>query len=444
MGLNILKVNAEDFGGGANQIATSLLSEYNKKSHIAKLFVREKNFDDPKIIQVPNEENRNIFYKLNKILLEKSLNYSLPILPKVFSKFSLATEPIRKIKNLLGFEDFNYPGTNEIISLFGSTIDVIHCHNLHSNFFDLREIISLSKNFPVFVTLHDCWMLTGHCVYPYECQKWKKQCNKCPYPSRPIQTTRDACKQNQMRKKKIYQRSNIHVSAPSKWLLGMAKESILAESCYDFRHIPNGVNEQIFHTGSKNKARKSLGLPMGQRIVLFIGNGASNNPAKGFNNLLNLVNKLSSKNDCPDTLFIVLGDQFPMRQYGKNIKMEAHGWISSKKQLVKYFQASDLYLHLANAENFPTAIIEAMHCNLPIIGSKIGGIPEQIKYGYNGFYFENKDIDLISECFSSVINNDHLLKTLGKNSKTRAMDKFTLSKMTNSYLEWFQEVIERK
>ena len=43
---------------------------------------------------------------------------------------------------------------------------------------------------------------------------------------------------------------------------------------------------------------------------------------------------------------------------------------------------------MANAENFPTTILEAMHCGLPVIGSNIGGIPEQIIHGKTGFLFE--------------------------------------------------------
>ena len=57
--------------------------------------------------------------------------------------------------------------------------------------------------------------------------------------------------------------------------------------------------------------------------------------------------------------------------------------------LSSIIKLADIYLHLANAENFPTTILEAMHCGLPVIGSRVGGIPEQIVHNKTGYCFPN-------------------------------------------------------
>ena len=59
--------------------------------------------------------------------------------------------------------------------------------------------------------------------------------------------------------------------------------------------------------------------------------------------------------------------------------------MHDKNEIVKYYNASDLYIHLANAENFPTTILEAMHCGLPVIGSNIGGIQNKLYMEKQGF-----------------------------------------------------------
>ena len=143
------------------------------------------------------------------------------------------TEPFREFKSRIGLEDFITILTNPSRKA-KMYPDVVHCHSLHSIFSTLNIFLNFPE-VPIFITLHDCWMLTGHCVHPYECEQWKTQCSKCPYPNRPIKTKRDACRWNQNRKKNIYKRSKFYISAPSQWLTSMAKNSILNLGAVEFR-----------------------------------------------------------------------------------------------------------------------------------------------------------------------------------------------------------------
>ena len=108
--MNILIVNAEDFGGGANKIATSLLNRYNETGHRAKLLVREKNCNNPNIISVNNDAHRNIFWKFICKLQNYFLKERIKYVPRLLGYLKLITEPKRTIFDLLGFEDFKYPG----------------------------------------------------------------------------------------------------------------------------------------------------------------------------------------------------------------------------------------------------------------------------------------------------------------------------------------------
>ena len=62
--------------------------------------------------------------------------------------------------------------------------DVIHLHNLHGYYLNIKILFDYLKqaNKPVVWTLHDCWALTGHCShFDYiGCEKWKEQCFNCP------------------------------------------------------------------------------------------------------------------------------------------------------------------------------------------------------------------------------------------------------------------------
>ena len=69
----------------------------------------------------------------------------------------------------------------------------------------------------------------------------------------------------------------------------MAINSILNLGSVEFRNIPNGVDDQLFKVEEKCKVRKELGYNKEDKIILFVGNVAHNNPTKGFENLLKLL-----------------------------------------------------------------------------------------------------------------------------------------------------------
>ena len=442
--MNILKIHAEESGGGANQIASALLRGYQKKGHKSRMAVGHKDSNCDSIFQVPNEEERNIIYRISKDYLYRSLQKQIPFAPKVLSKLLPWTEPFRTLKILSGLEDFNYPGTRRILQSADINPDIIHCHSLHSDFFDLRYLSQIYKHFPIFITLHDCWMLTGHCVHPYECEQWKSKCKKCPYPKRPISTKRDACGWNQQRKKSIYQDSKFYISAPSQWLTNMATNSILNLGSVEFRNIPNGVDDQLFKVEEKSKVRKELGYNKEDKIILFVGNVAHDNPTKGFENLLKLLGFLEQFSPKWRITFLVLGDTFEEQFFGRNIRLKSLGWVKNRRKVVQYYQMADIYLHLANAENFPTAILEAMHCGLPVIGSRVGGIPEQIEHNKTGYCFHNSQTNEIVDSILGLLDNDNLRLQMGEASKKRAINLFTEEKMVNSYLSWFEEVLTQR
>lgn len=302
-------------------------------------------------------------------------------------------------------------------------------------------MIKLSNSVPTFITLHDCWMLTGHCVHPYECNKWKKVCFKCPYPKRTIRTKRDASFLNQWRKKRIYQKSKLHISAPSNWLRRMAEQSILNKGAIEFRTIPNGIDEKIFYPGCKTTAKAKLGLCKTKKIILFAGSAATKNPAKGWNNLLTLLNYAKNKKNFPESVVLILGDTFKEKIYG-NITLKSINWISSEKELVNYYRASDLYLHLANAENFPLSILEAMHCGIPVVASNVGGIPEQIIHEKTGFIVDSHNSAKVAQIIKRILTEDVLHNTLSSNAHIHALKYFEQNMMTNSYLAWFEKSLQ--
>ena len=71
-----------------------------------------------------------------------------------------------------GREDFRFPASHRVLELPPKPPDVLHLHNLHGGYFDLRVLPELSQGQPTVVTMHDEWLYTGHCAYTLDSERW--------------------------------------------------------------------------------------------------------------------------------------------------------------------------------------------------------------------------------------------------------------------------------
>ncbi|MFC1851215.1 glycosyltransferase, partial [candidate division CSSED10-310 bacterium] len=282
-----------------------------------------------------------------------------------------------EIERALGREDFNFPGSSSLLDLLKINPDIIHCHNLHGNYFDLRMLPKLSHQFPVILTLHDVWLLTGHCAHSLDCDQWRLGCEKCPYLKIYPKIKRDSTSYNWRRKRRIYEKSQFFVATPSKWLMDKVKESILDQAILDYKVIPHGVDQSIFKLQEKKIARSKLNLPLNGSVLLTVGNEFRNNPWKDYPTIVKALGSLDERLPDHQILFLVVGQEAPPEQIGRN-KICFIPYQNEQSDVATYYQAADIYIHAARAEVWGLTITEAMACGTPVIATAVGGIPEQI------------------------------------------------------------------
>ena len=138
--------------------------------------------------------------------------------------------------------------------------DIINLHNLHNNYFDLRQLPILSKKYPTIITPHDSWLSTGHCAHPIDCPRWEFGCGLCPdltlYPPIPKNSTA----QNWLTKKEIFSKSKIFLITPSRWLLEHYKKSFIWNSVLHHTVIHNGVDQTVFTIKDKQELKIKIGF----------------------------------------------------------------------------------------------------------------------------------------------------------------------------------------
>jgi glycosyltransferase involved in cell wall biosynthesis len=438
--LNIIQVSTSDMGGGAEKIAWDLFQSYKELGYQTTLAVNIKRSNDPNVFCIPNSEYCN---PVAKFLISISSHIESPmkkisIITGFNEKIKLASEPRRVINRLKGHEDFDYPGSVHVLGLTEDKPDILHFHNLHGNYFDLRALIELSNQIPVVLTLHDAWLFSGHCAHSFECQRWKRGCGNCPDLTLYPRILRDATAYNWQRKKEIFEQSRLYVVTPCQWLMDKVHESILKTGVIDSCIIPNGVNTKIFKLYSKASAREELGLHPHEKIVLFVANCIRKNIWKDYKTLRSSLSIISANNK--KVLCIALGENAPAINIG-SVEIRFIPYQRDPITVARYYQAADVYVHPSRVDTFPNTVLEALACGTPVVASKVGGIPEQIIEGKTGYLVPEGDAKRMAKKITFLLENENLNKQMGYEAAEDAKRRFSLKQMVNNYLEYYKVIL---
>jgi glycosyltransferase involved in cell wall biosynthesis len=428
--LAIAQVNTREKRGGAETIALQLMHGYRRRGHQAWLLVGREGATSGGALSFPSH------------------------LPSAAAH--VLAGPMRLLDRYRGLETYRYPRTRRMLDVLPSEPDIVHLHNLHGGYFDLRVLPALSRRLPVFVTLHDAWLLSGHCAHSFDCERWRTGCGSCPdltiYPA----VRRDATARNWQRKRDIFRRSRLHLATPSRWLADRVTASILAPATASLRVIPNGVDLTTFRSGRRDVARARLGLDSDRPVLLIAGSAARANPFKDFPTARRAAAGAAERIGRGVTV-LVLGDTGGDSREGDAL-FRSIPFRDDPSEVATYFQAADVYLHAARADTFPTAVIEAMACGTPVVATAVGGIPEQLaeegersavhgppgsaQRSAGGVLVAPGDARAMAEAAAALLGDVDLRVALATSAAQRAARCFDAERQCDAYLEWYRTGIE--
>jgi glycosyltransferase involved in cell wall biosynthesis len=449
--MRILQISTYDKGGGAEAIAWQLFSEYRRRGHRSTMVVGEKRTTDPDIISAPSGSTIS-FGGWTARLSQRLLPYEGRVRGAWRMRRWLeayAAHPTNWVQTQLGRENFNFPGTWRLLELLKDSPDILHCHNLHGGwlpqggYFDLRALPWLSRQVPTLITLHDTWMLSGHCAYTLGCDRWKTGCGQCPDLSIYPALLRDGTTFNWRRKKSIYADSRLYIATPSRWLMHQVEQSMLSPAMVEGRVIPNGVDTTVFLPGPKERARDSLGLPRNAKILLFVANAAKQNPFKDYKTVEECVFRVGVRYRNQKVLFVVLG-QAEESVFFENGEIRFFAFHRDRGMMARFYQAADIYVHAAKSDTFPNTVLEALACGLPVVATAVDGIPEQVEEGRSGFLVPPGDAEAMAARATQLLSNETLRTGMGAMAAERAAGLFGLPKQVDAYLGWFEQIFAHR
>ena len=299
--------------------------------------------------------------------------------------------------------------------------DLIHLHNLHSNFINLDMLFSYlkTKDIPVVWTLHDCWAFTGHCPHfvTAGCERWKTGCHDCPLYREYPATLIDRSAVMYEKKKAMFNGvGNMSLVVPSQWMGRFLPDSFLKD--YSYQVIYNGIDQTVF-SPKTNSFRQTHNLE-DKYLILTVAFPWTEQ--KGLDRVLHLADQLDD-----DYQIVMIG--------AENISHDRILCIprtNNAAALAEIYTAADVLLNASRVESFGLTNIEALACGTPVISYGAGG-----------------NIETFDETCGRLVTDDTLLPTvydLRKNplfgEACRIFAKrFSLQNMYDAYLDLYQKMI---
>jgi len=288
---------------------------------------------------------------------------------------------------------------------------VVHVHSTLS-WEALLECLSQARIRPV-ITLHDARLMTGGCVFPMGCAKWKGGClDPCArgYGDAASKTARIRSLVRELRPVLV---------APSRWMAFMAREVFPDVRTYI---VPNGVPWDVPPSGTCD-----LPSPSHAQTLLFVAHGGEGSAMKGGSSWRSIWTRV--KKEVPHCKGIFVGGDASAME--KDITVlpyvpaDVLGTIMAKSTLLVYPTLAD---------NHPLVILEAMAQRLPSVAYDVGGIREQIVDGENGILVPENDEYEMARAVVGLLRRPISCRTLGEAAWQMGRKRFSLDRMVEGYL----------
>ncbi|CDB99037.1 uncharacterized protein BN659_00394 [Bacteroides sp. CAG:443] len=310
--------------------------------------------------------------------------------------------------------------------------DIIHLHDVVGWYLNIDILFLYLKkiNIPIIWTFHDCWAITGRCIYfdAIGCNRWQIGCGNCPQKKyMPGTWFFDLSAWNFKRKERLFTNiENMTIVTPSEWLKNLVHKSFLKK--YNTIVINNGIDLNIFKPTKGEIYNKIKRL--NSKIVL--GVAATWSQRKGLNTFLQMDKEL------PENFSIVLvgidSSELPI-----NRRIIAIRRTNNQSELAEIYSAATVFANPTIEDNFPTVNLESLACGTPIVTFQTGGSPESIDE-QTGIIVKKNDVKGFISAILEVTNKDKNFYAYNCRKRSLCYD---MNSKFNEYVDLYDRIIKQ-
>lgn len=226
------------------------------------------------------------------------------------------------------------------------------------------------------------------------------------------------------------------VSAVSKSLVEQTKKTL--ETTKDISVIYNFVNEQEYYKKDVQHIKEQYRIMPDEKVVIHISNFRK---VKRIEDVILTFKKIHKHIKAK---LLLVGDgpeSATASSLVRKLGIEDNVLFLGKQRCIsELLSIADLKLLLSEQESFGLVVLEAMSCEVPAIGTNVGGIPEVIKHGETGYVVELGDVEQAANYAIKLLADDPLLELFSKRAYSFARESFHSEKIVNDYIKLYDEM----
>lgn len=309
--------------------------------------------------------------------------------------------------------------------------EIVHLHNLHSNYIHLNMLLHYlaERDIKTIVTLHDCWFITGGCFHytAAGCNKWLTNCKNCPKKKEdtPAFFSKQSAKILADRKKFLLAIPHLYITGVSQWMANEALKTFLKDTPNYV--ITNGIDMEVFKP-TPSDFRKRLGL---EDKYIILG------PASKW--LLSVNKQVMAEFSNimqPDEVLLLFGVTNAIDNLPDNII--TYGYTKNREELAQLYTMVDVFANVTREDSLSLINVEAQACGTPVVTFNQTG-PKETVDDINSFNVPVGDVHKLYEAVQKV------RKQTTEDTVTQCVqfvhEKYEVYNTYKKYIELYKSII---
>lgn len=297
--------------------------------------------------------------------------------------------------------------------------DIIHLHNIHGHYLNYPFLLEelAGSGVPVVITMHDCWLMTGHCAFysHFNCRKWiKSDCKGgCPLKGDYPRTIVSASARNFSIKRHLFEKMpNVTLVTPSRWMAGeVSRSHMRGLAC---RVIHNGIDTALFLPPQAAVSRDYI---------------------------LGVANRWEKRKNLDHIVAFARHASMPVRIVGGMVDrrdadgvVELLGHVDDIGHLAEIYRGASVLINPGSAETFGMTTVEALACGVPVVVNDATALRE---------IADNAKVGVVTDTSDpmNIVKAVDRARTLSPEDCRRyVVDNYSVSLMIDGYLSLYDEL----
>jgi N-acetyl-alpha-D-glucosaminyl L-malate synthase BshA len=202
--------------------------------------------------------------------------------------------------------------------------------------------------------------------------------------------------------------------------------------------IPNFVDCSVYRRRDVSLLRAQL-APAGEKLLIHISNFR---PVKRITAAIEVFAQVCRR--VPSRLLLVGDgpDLADATRLARSLGVADHvEFLGEQDQVVTLLSAADVFLLPSAQESFGLAALEAMACGVPVVASRVGGLPEVIEDGVNGFLHPPHDLDGMARSTLELLTDDELHSRMAQSARESAKSRFCDDRIVPMYESYYESIL---